>query len=152
MKRAIWPLLMALALGGGAGCRGPGYYADKSPLEIAEMVDVELASLGPGEAGYRAPAIATDRSYRLVGRKNLDRGQILHKLRLTEAGSAEDRHADWARAAAAARVCALRDASLAAGPEGNPAEPTSFMLVDRAGALLPARGLRHLRAQLQEKV
>ena len=63
MRRALWPLLVALTLGG--GCRGPGWYADKSPLEIAEMVEVELTSLGPGEAGYSAPEIAGDRRYRL---------------------------------------------------------------------------------------
>ena len=136
MKRALWPLLAALALGSG-GCRGPGYYEDKSPLEIAEMVDVELASLGPGEAGYRAPTIAARRDYRLIGRKDLDRGQTVHKLRLTEAGSGEDRHLDWARAAAARRVCALEEASLAAGPEGSPAEPTSFMLVDQQASCYP---------------
>jgi hypothetical protein len=137
MKRAIWPVLAALALGSAAGCQGPGYYADKSPLEIAEMVDVELASLGPGEAGYRAPTIAARRNYRLVGRKDLDRGETVHKLRLTEAGSGEDRYLNWARAAAARRICALEEASVAAGVDGSPAEPTSFMLVDQRASCYP---------------
>ena len=129
MTRAHWPILLAaaLALSSGAGCRGPGYYADKPPLEIAEMVDVHLADLGPGEAGYTAPAISAGRSYRLAGRKNLDTGQMTHKLRLAETGSGEERYLDWARAAAAARVCALKDARLAAGLEGSPAQQTSFM-------------------------
>ena len=138
MKHALWPLLAALALGSG-GCRGPGYYADKSPLEIAEMVDVELASLGPGEAGYRAPAISARRNYRLVGRKDLDRGETVHKLRLTEAGSSEERYLDWARRGAAARVCALEDAAVAAGLEGSPTERTSFMLVDQQSSCYPRR-------------
>jgi len=139
MKRAYWPILLALtlALGSGAGCRGPGYYADKSPLDIAEMVDVHLADLGPGEAGYTAPAISGRRSYRLAGRKDLDTGRITHKLRLAESGSGEERYLDWARAAAAARVCALRDARLAAGLEGSPAEETSFMLVDEQASCYP---------------
>jgi len=138
MMRALWPLLAALALGSG-GCRGPGYYADKSPLEIAEMVDVELERLGPGEAGYRAPTIAGGRSYRLAGRKDLDSGRTTHKLRLAEAGSSEERFLDWARRGAAARVCALQEAGLAAGLEGSPAEKTSFMLVDQQSSCSPRR-------------
>ena len=136
MKHALWPLLAALALGSG-GCRGPGYYADKSPLEIAEMVDVELASLGPGEAGYRAPAITAGRSYRLAGRKDLDSGRTTHKLRLAETGSSEERYLSWARTAAARRVCALEKASLAAGLDGSPAEQTSFRLVDDQASCYP---------------
>jgi hypothetical protein len=97
MRRVYWPILLAstLALSSGAGCRGPGYYADKSPLDIAEMVDVHLADLGPGEAGYTAPIISARRSYRLAGRKDLDSGQITHKLRLAETGSGEERYLDW---------------------------------------------------------
>ena len=101
------------------------------------MVDVELASLGPGEAGYSAPRISDGRSYRLSGRKDLDTGQVIHKLRLAEVGSGEERFLDWARSAAAARVCALEDASLAAGAEGSQAKPTSFMLVDRQASCYP---------------
>ena len=139
MTCAHWPILLAaaLALSSGTGCRGPGYYADKPPLEIAEMVDVHLADLGPGEAGYTAPTISADRSYRLAGRKNLDTGQLIHKLRLAETGSGEERYLEWARAAAAARVCALTDARLAAGLEGSPAEQTSFMLVDERASCYP---------------
>ncbi|HSA80496.1 MAG TPA: hypothetical protein VLE23_06710 [Geminicoccaceae bacterium] len=139
MRSAPWPILLAAALtaGGGAGCRGPGYYADKPPLEIAEMVDVNLAGFGPGEAGYTAPAISGRRSYRLAGRKDLDTGQIIHKLRLAETGSGEERYLDWARAAADARVCALTNASLAAGLVSNPAEQTSFMLVDERASCHP---------------
>ena len=139
MKRAIWPLLIALMLGGGAGCRGPGYYADKSPLEIAEMVDVELERLGPGEAGYRAPAITGRRSYRLAGRKDLDTGQTIHKLRLAEASSSEERYLGWARSRAAARVCALQEARVTAGLEGSPAEKTAFTLVDQQSSCYPRR-------------
>jgi hypothetical protein len=36
------------------------------------MVQVRLADLGPGEAGYLAPTITC--SYRLYGRKDLDNG------------------------------------------------------------------------------
>jgi hypothetical protein len=137
MTRAFWTVLLALALGGAAGCRGPGYYADKPPLEIAEMVDVRLADLGPGEAGYTAPAISAGRSYRLAGRKDLDTGQITHQLRLAEVGSGEERFLEWARTAAAARVCALKDARLMAGLEGSRAAETSFQLVDERASCYP---------------
>jgi hypothetical protein len=128
MKRALWPLLATLALG--AGCRGPGWYADKSPLDIAEMVEVELASLGPGEAGYRAPEIAGDRRYHLAGRKDLDSGETRHALRLSEFGSAEDRYHDWAEASAEGRTCRLRDA-------GGPAQHMTFATIDHRTSCTP---------------
>ena len=134
MKRALWPLLIPLALGG-AGCRGPGYYADKSPLEIAEMVDVELANLGPGEAGYSAPVISSGRSYRLSGRKNLDSGQTRHELHLSEFGSAEDRSSDWARSSADRRTCRLQHANL----EGDPSGAMSFATIDHQTSCTPYR-------------
>jgi hypothetical protein len=139
MTRAHWPILLAaaLALGSGTGCRGPGYYADKPPLEIAEMVDVHLADLGPGEAGYTAPTISARRSYRLAGRKDLDTGRVTHNLRLAETGGGEERYLDWARNSAEARVCTLKDARLMAGLEGSPAEETTFRLVDEQASCHP---------------
>jgi hypothetical protein len=133
MKPALWPLLIALALGGAAGCRGPGWYADKSPLEIAEMVEVERADLGPGTAGYQAPEISASHRYSLSGRKDLESGQTSHALRLTEFGSAEDRSSAWARAAAERRACRLQDAQLA----GHPAEETTFATIDQHTSCTP---------------
>jgi hypothetical protein len=139
MKRALWPLLMALALGGGAGCRGPGWYADKSPLEIAEMVDVELERLGPGEAGYSAPVIASSRRYRLSGRKDLDSGQSRHALRLSEFGSAEERSSDWSRATAERRACRLQDAAIAGSLAGGRSADTTFATLDQQTSCTPYR-------------
>jgi len=136
MRRAIWAALLALALGG-AGCRGVDYFADKPPLEIAEMVEVHLADLGPGEAAYSAPAINARRSYRLHGRKDLDSGATTHEVRLAEVGSSEARFLDWARSSAAARVCGLRSARLAAGPEGSASEDTTFSTVDEQTSCYP---------------
>ena len=135
MRRAIGPILL-LALGA-AGCRGVDYYADKPPLEIAEMVDVQHAGEGSGEVRYSAPTIAARRSYRLAGRRDLDSGAITHELRLTEAGSSEARFLEWARAGAAARVCALRGARLAGASDGSPAAETTFGLVDRQTSCYP---------------
>jgi hypothetical protein len=136
MRRAIWPVLLALAFGAG-GCRGVDYFADKPPLEIAEMVEVHLADLGPGEAAYSAPVIDARRSYRLHGQKDLDSGATTHELRLAESGSNEARFLDSARAGAAARVCALRGARLAAGPEGSPAADATFRTVDERTSCYP---------------
>jgi hypothetical protein len=138
MRRTHWPILLAPVLAlGSAGCRGVDYYADKPPLEIAEMVEVELADLGPGEVGYSAPTINARRSYRLHGRKDLDSGATSHQLRLAEVGSDEARFVDWARSGAAARVCGLRSARLAAGPEGSPAEDATFRTVDERTSCYP---------------
>ncbi len=131
----IAPILL-LAIG--AGCRGPAYYAAKPPTEIAEMVQVDLADLGPGEAGYRAPTIAGARSYRLDGRKDLDSGRTTHVLRVDETAGGEERFRDWARSEAAARVCALTSARLAAGPEGSPAQATTFELANQSASCHPA--------------
>jgi hypothetical protein len=94
MRRTIGPILL-LALGA-AGCRGVDYYADKPPLEIAEMVDVQHPGEGSGEVRYSAPTIAARRSYRLAGRRDFETGAITHELRLTEAGSSEARFLEWA--------------------------------------------------------
>jgi hypothetical protein len=131
----IAPIALLAAAG---GCRGPGYYAAKAPTEIAEMVQVHLADLGPSEAGYSAPTIAGARSYHLSGRKDLDSGRTTHVLSLEETASGEGRFRDWARSDAAARVCALSSARLAAGPEGSPAIPTTFELADQSSSCYPA--------------
>lgn len=135
MTRAMGPILL-LALGA-AGCRGVDYYADKAPLEIAQMVDVQSAGEDSGEVRYSAPTIAARRSYRLTGRRDLESGAISHELRLTEAGSSEARFLEWARAGAAARVCALRGARLASASDGSPAAETTFGLVDRQTSCYP---------------
>jgi hypothetical protein len=128
MQRALCLLIVALALGG--GCRGPDWYADKSPLDIAEMVEVELASLGPGEAGYVAPEIAGDRRYHLSGRKDLEGGTTRHALRVSEFGSAEDRYQNAAEADALRRTCRLSDAS-------GTAQTLSFATVDHRTSCTP---------------
>ena len=128
MRCALWPLLMVLTLGG--GCRGPDWYADKSPLAIAEMVEVELASLGPGEAGYSAPEIAGNRRYRLSGRKDLDSGAARHALRLSEFGSAEDRYQSWAAATAERRTCRLSDV-------GGAAQDLPYSTIDHRTSCTP---------------
>jgi hypothetical protein len=81
------------------------------------MVQVRLADLAPGEAGYLAPVITGTRSYRLYGRKDLA----------------------WARSEAAREVCALSSARLLAGPEGSPGEATTFELADQSISCEPAR-------------
>ena len=136
VRLPIAPVVL-LAMAGG-GCRGPGYYADKPPTEIAEMVEVHLADLGPGEAGYTAPTITGARSYRLSGRKDLDSGETTHVLSLEESASGEDRFRSWARREAEARVCTLASARLAAGPEGSPAEAAAFELADQSASCRPA--------------
>jgi hypothetical protein len=148
MKRVPWPLLIALALGA-AGCRGPGYYEGKSPLEIAGMVEVD--ELGAGEAGYNAPLISSGHQYRLNGRKNLDNGRTNHALRLIEFASAEDRSADWARATAERRVCRLEDAGVAAMPDGSPAQPTTFAIFDRQTSCTPYQDCETTERTYQKK-
>lgn len=133
MTRLLGPLLIVLA----AGCRGPDWYADKSPAEIAGMVEVERVALGPDEAGYRAPEIAASHRYRLSGRKNLNSGQSSHTLRLSEFGSAEDRSSAQARAAAEERACRLLDARLAGAQADHPPEETTFATVDRQTSCTP---------------
>ena len=135
VRLLIAPVVL-LAVAG--GCRGPGYYADKPPTEIAEMVQVHLADLGPGEAGYTAPTITGARSYHLSGRKNLDSGATTHVLSLEETGNGEARFRSWARSEAAARVCALTSARVAAGPEGSAAQATTFHLADQSAGCYPA--------------
>ena len=90
-----------------------------------------------GEVRYSAPTIAARRSYRLAGRRDLESGAVAHELRLIEAGSSEERFLEWARAGAAARVCALRDARLAGAADGDPAAETTFALVDRQTSCYP---------------
>jgi len=129
-------LLLPIALA--AGCRGPDWYADQSPLEIAQMVEVERVALGPDEAGYRAPEmIAASRRYRLSGRKNLASGQASHTLRLSEFGSAEDRSRSWALEAAERGACRLLDARLAGGQADHPPEQTTFATVDQHTSCTP---------------
>ena len=135
MSRAIGPILL-LALGA-AGCRGVDYYADKPPLEIAEMVDVRVEAERAGEVRYDAPTITARRSYRLTGRRDLDSGATTHELRLTEAGSSEARFLDWARAGAAARTCALEGARLASASDDGVAAETTFALIDRQTSCYP---------------
>ncbi len=136
--RARLLIAPSLLLAIGVGCRGPAWYAGKPPTEIAEMVQVHLADLGPGEAGYSAPTITGARSYRLDGRKDLDSGLTTHVLRVLETASGEDRFRSFARSAAAARVCALTGARLAAGPEGSPAQAATFELADQSADCYPA--------------
>jgi hypothetical protein len=74
-RSLIGPVVLVVTAG---ACRGPDYYASMAPTEIAEMVQVRLADLGPGEAGYLAPIITGTRSDRLYGRKDLDNGRTTH--------------------------------------------------------------------------
>jgi hypothetical protein len=135
----------------GAGCRGPAYYADKPPTEIAEMVQVHLADLGPGEAGYTAPTIAGSRSYHLAGRKDLDSGRTSHTLNVEETASGEDRVRDWARSAAEARICTLTSAHLVAGPEGSAAEIATFELANQSASCEPAEDCQTRPETFKEK-
>jgi hypothetical protein len=127
-------LIVPIALAAAGGCRGPGYYADKAPTEIAEMVQVHLADRGPGEAGYSAPTISGARSYHLSGRKDLDSGQTTHVLNFEETASGEGPFREWARSDLSRQVCTLTRARLAAGPEGSPASPTTFDLADQSAS------------------
>jgi hypothetical protein len=138
-RSLIAPVVLVVIAG---GCRGPGYYASKAPIEIAEMVQVRLADLGPGEVGYLAPTITGTRSYHLYGSKDLDNRQTTHVLALEETGSGEDRFRGWALSEAAAGVCALSSARLAAGTEGSPAKPTTFDLADQSSSCQPAEDCR----------
>ena len=145
----IAPILL-LAIG--AGCRGPAWYAAKPPTEIAGMVQLRLADRDPAEAGYIAPTITGARSYRLSGRKDLDSGRTTHALRVEEIATGEDRFRSWARSAAAARICALTSARLAAGPGGSPAQTAAtFELADQSASCYPAEDCETYPAIYEEK-
>jgi hypothetical protein len=135
-RSLIAPVVLVVIAG---GCRGPDYYASKAPTEIAEMVQVRLADLGPGEAGYLAPTITGTRSYRLYGSKNLDNGRTTHVLSVDESAMGEHQSLAWARSEAAREVCALSSARLLAGPEGSPGEAATFELADQSISCEPAR-------------
>jgi hypothetical protein len=135
-RSLIAPVVLVAIAG---GCRGPDYYASKAPTEIAEMVQVRLADLGPGEAGYLAPTITGTRSYRLYGSKNLDNGRTTHVLSVDESAMGEHQSLAWARSEAAREVCALSSARLLAGPEGSPGDAATFELADQSISCEPAR-------------
>ena len=147
MTRAIGPILL-LALGA-AGCRGVDYYADKPPLEIAEMVDVRLEGeigRGPLQRAHdrRPPQLSPGRAQgprerRCRPRAPPDRGRQ-QRGALSGVG-ARGRGGQGVRAAGRP-AGGRRGRRPGGGDHLRPGRP--------ADELLSARGLRHLRADLQE--
>ena len=138
MKRALWPLLVALALaavpaaGGRTGT--PTSRRSRSPRWSTSSWQPRAGRGRLQRArDRRRPELSAESGARIWTPARSPTSSGWRRL-----GSGEERYLELgAQRPPAARMCALEDASLAAGPEGSPAEETSFMLVDQQASCYP---------------